>query len=106
VTSIVVVSLAALVSECEANGITAKRAAGILSEEIAAPSAARNPRYAGGVSHYVKVKTPGGIHIATYHEIVMPDGTVAHSHPKDYTRRDCSRIRADSEPDPLESPRR
>ena len=36
-------------------------------------------------------------HVGTLHEIVMPDGAVPHSHPKDYTRRDCSRVGAPRE---------
>ena len=38
--------------------------------------------------------TFNGQHIGTIHEIVAPDGAILHSHPKDYTLRDCSRVRA------------
>jgi hypothetical protein len=60
--------------------------------------AATNPRYAGGASVIVKLVTPNGQHIGTFHEIRMPDGSVPHSHPKDYTKRDCSRVRPLVEP--------
>ena len=79
---------------CEAEGVQGKRSAGILSDIIAYSAPARNPSYAGGESLILKVMTPNGRHIATWHEIRMPDGAMPHSHPKDYTRRDCSRVRA------------
>jgi hypothetical protein len=65
---------------------------GILIEEIVAESAATNPLYAGGISRIVVLRTPRGQHIGTVHEIVLADGEIPHSHPKDYTRRDCSRV--------------
>ena len=52
----------------------------------------RGTRYAGGVSRIVKLMTANNRHVGTLHEIAMPDGAVPHSHPKDYTRRDCSRV--------------
>ena len=58
---------------------------------------ARDPRYAGGVSRIVKLMTANDRHVGTLHEIAMPDGAVPHSHPKDYTRRDCSRVGAPRE---------
>ncbi len=79
---------------CLEEGVQAKRAAGILSDIIAYSAPARNPTYAGGASLILKVMTPNGRHIATWHEIRMPNGSIPHSHPKDYTQRDCSRVRA------------
>lgn len=70
----------------------AKRADGTLRSIIVHERAATNPDYAGGLSRIVKLLTTNDQHIGTVHEIVMPDGTVPHSHPKDYTRRDCGRI--------------
>lgn len=69
-----------------------KRATGIFSEIIVPDGPAKNPAYIGGTSRFIKLLTPKGHHVATLHEIEMPDGTVIHSHVKDYTRRDCSRI--------------
>ena len=80
--------------------MAAKRAQGMFTEVIVNHAPAGDPRYRGGVSVIVKVLTPGGQHIGTVHEVVMPDGTVPHSHPKDYTHRDCSRVRVASEPGP------
>lgn len=79
--------------------IEEKRIAGIFVEIIADERPATNPRYAGGRSLIIKLLTPGGQHIATVHHIVMPDGSVPHTHGKDYTRRDCSRVRANT-PEP------
>lgn len=73
-----------------------KRAAGILTEIIARDDAATNPRYVGARSRILKLLTANGQHIGTLHEIVMPDGATPHSHPKDYTRRDCTRVRSES----------
>ncbi len=89
-----VTTLQELEQLCEAEGIQAKRASGTRTDIIAYSAPARNPAYAGGESLILKVMTPNGQHIATWHEIRMPDGSIAHSHPKDYTRRDCSRMRA------------
>ncbi len=89
-----VIHLSILERICLDEGIQAKRAAGILSGIIAHSAPARNPIYAGGRSVIVKIMTPRGQHIATWHEIRMPDSSIPHSHPKDYTRRDCSRVRA------------
>jgi hypothetical protein len=75
------------------NALDAKRRNGVFVEIIARRDRATNPRYTGGESRYVKLLTSSGWHIGTLHEIVLPDGSVAHSHAKDYTRRDCSRIR-------------
>lgn len=58
-------------------------------------SPATNPRWIGGTSRIVRVFTNKGQHIGTFHEIVLPDGSVPHSHPKDYTRRDCTKIAAE-----------
>ena len=79
---------------CTLEGVQEKRAAGVLTDIIAYSAPARNPAYAGGESLILKILTPRGQHIATWHEIRMPDGSIPHSHPKDYTRRDCSRVRA------------
>ncbi|MGH2609063.1 MAG: hypothetical protein ACRDHF_08235 [Tepidiformaceae bacterium] len=81
------------------NRMPEKRVGGVLTEIIAYSSAAGNPAYAGGTSRIVKLLTRKGQHIGTIHEIVMPDGTRPHSHPKDYTLRDCSRVRT-----PVERP--
>lgn len=70
----------------------AKLANGTFREIIAYRSAANNPRYQGGPSLIVKLLTPNGQRIGTLHRITMPDGTVPHEHPKDYTMRDCSRV--------------
>ena len=79
------------------NGLADKRDRGLLFEVIAYVSAAGDPRYVGGISRIVKLMTPRGQHIGTVHEVVMPDGLRPHSHPKDYTTRDCSRVRAVAE---------
>ncbi len=42
----------------------------------------------------MKLITANGQHIGTVHEVVMTAGDVVHCHPKDYTRRDCSRVRS------------
>ena len=75
----------------------AKRAQGVLRPIIVHRTPARDPRYAGGVSRIVKLMTANDRHVGTLHEIAMPDGAVPHSHPKDYTRRDCSRVGAPRE---------
>ena len=63
---------------------------------------ATNPRYEGGLSRFYLVKTSSHHrHVGTIHRIEMPDGLVPHSHPHDYTRRDCSRCRV---PDPNDQP--
>ena len=77
-----------------------KRAEGIFREVIVHQSRAGDPRFLGGISRIVKLITVSGQHVGTVHEIVMPDGTIPHSHPKDYTRRDCSRLRLWAEPAP------
>ncbi len=77
-----------------------KRANGLLKEIIAYSSPAGNPACSGGISRIVKLLTDNGQHIGTIHEIVMPDGTRPHAHPKDYTLRDCTRVRAPVEPTP------
>ncbi len=71
----------------------AKVAAGIFLE-IVEGTPATNPRYAGGISFIVALRTTNLRHIGTLHRIVMPDGSVPHEHAKDYTLRDCSRVRA------------
>ena len=75
-----------------------KRTQGILLAAIVYQSPAGDPRYIGGISRIVKLVTARGQHIGTLHEVVMPDGSVPHSHPKDYTQRDCSRVRLAAEP--------
>jgi len=70
-----------------------KRSSRLLIEQIVHQTPAGDPRYVGGVSNIVKLVTASGQHIGTFHEIVMPDGSAPHSHPKDYTLRDCSRVR-------------
>ena len=72
-----------------------KRASGMLTEDIVHRAAATNPRWVGGEARIVKLITARGQHIGTLHEVVAAGGEVVHSHPKDYTRRDCSRIRSD-----------
>ena len=74
------------------NGLPAKRAGGILRAVIVPERAATNPAYPGGASRIVKLLTANNQHIGTIHEIVLPDGSVPHSHPRDYTRRDCERV--------------
>ena len=80
------------------NQMSEKRSTGILTERIVHQTAARNPRYAGGASRIILLITPRGQHIGTIHEVVQPDGTVEHSHAKDYMLRDCSRVRVLEEP--------
>ena len=75
-----------------------KHAQGTLQPIIVHQTMARNPEYGGGVSRIVKLVTAADRHIGTIHEIVMPDGSVPHSHPKDYTRRDCSRVGSTLDP--------
>jgi hypothetical protein len=76
------------------NSVEQKRRAGLLLEIVADNSPATNPTYSGGRSLIIKLLTPGGQHIGTLHEIVFNDGRpTPHSHPKDYTLRDCSRVR-------------
>ena len=69
-----------------------KRENGTLRSIIVHERPATNPAYVGGTSRIIKLLTANNQHIGTVHEIVLADGTVAHSHPKDYTRRDCERI--------------
>ena len=76
------------------SNVDAKRASGVLLESIVHRTPARNPRWIGGEARILKLLTANGRHIGTVHEVVMPDSEIVHSHPKDYTRRDCSRVRA------------
>ena len=83
-----------LETEWTQNNMPAKREGGHLREIIVSRRPAVNPSYDGGESRIVKLLTlENNQHIGTIHEIVMPDGSVPHSHPKDYTRRNCSRVR-------------
>src|SRR5687768_11893994 len=75
------------------NRVLEKLGEGLLIESVADDVPASNPRYAGGRSQIIKLSTTAGWHIATLHRIVMPDGSIPHEHPKDYTLRDCSRVR-------------
>ncbi len=75
--------------------MAAKRALGILTEDIVHRTVATNPRWVGGEARIIKLLTVTGQHIGTLHEVVTAEGEVVHSHPKDYTRRDCSRVRSD-----------
>jgi hypothetical protein len=72
--------------------LPAKLRRGQFQEIIAYQSRAHNPWYKGGEFFIIKLLTPGGQHIATVHRIVLRDGSVPHEHPKDYTRRDCTRV--------------
>lgn len=92
--AIEVISSATLNTLWESNGVSDKRESGALTSRVAYRSSATNPEYRGGESRIVVLTSPNGHHIGTVHEIVMPDGSIPHSHPKDYTRRDCSRVRA------------
>ena len=71
-----------------------KVAAGLLYETIVHRVPAGDPRWPTGESRIIVTRTHNRQHIGTRHEIVLPDGSVPHSHPKDYTLRDCSRVRA------------
>jgi hypothetical protein len=93
--SVSVIPQSQLESLWEQNSIAVKRASGALQEIITYSTEARNPAFAGGRSLIIKLMTPGGQHIGTLHEIRMPGGRVPHSHPKNYTLRDCSRVRGD-----------
>ena len=92
-----VLTLQDLEAEWLAEAINHKREEGLLREIVAHSAPARNPQYAGGESRILKLLTAHGRHIGTIHEILMPDGSTPHSHPKDYTRRDCSRVRVKAE---------
>ncbi len=93
-----VISLTDLTRIWGENEMPLKRQNGVLTEIIAYSSAAGNPAYAGGTSRIIKLLTEKGQHIGTVHEIVMPDGSTPHSHPKDYTYRSCARVRAEAGP--------
>jgi hypothetical protein len=83
------------------NRMDEKRATGELVEAIVRRGPATNRKYIGGESRIIKLITPERRrHVGTIHEIVVAEGSIPHSHPKDYTRRDCSRIRA---PEPGET---
>lgn len=73
--------------------MTEKRANRLLSEIIAYEAEARDPALAGVKGVIVKLLTPKGQHIGTVHDIVNADGSIRESHPHDYTRRNCSRVR-------------
>ncbi len=88
-----VISEAAFYALWAENRMNAKREAGLLTVVVADEVLATNPAYAGGRSRILKLETRAGQHLGTVHEIVGTDGAVLHSHPKDYTRRDCSRVR-------------
>ena len=75
------------------NSMDARRSDQLFVEQIVHQTAAGDPRYMGGLSVIVKLITGNGQHVGTVHEIRQPDGTLQHSHPKDYTLRDCSRVR-------------
>ena len=74
-----------------------KRAAGLLVVTIVHDVPARDPRYLGGRSRVLTFDTRSGQHLGTIHQVVLPDGAIPHDHPKDYTRRDCSRVRVAGE---------
>ncbi len=93
-----VVSMDQIVAEWDAASVFLKILNGQRQLIVVDSSPAVNPRYVGGMSRIIKVLTHNNEHIGTYHEILMPDGEVPHRHPKDYTRRDCSRVRVPSEP--------
>lgn len=92
------VSSEELLAQWLAERMNRKRTDGLFTEIVAHSVPARNPRFSGGDSRIVKLVTASGYHIGTLHEVVLPDGSVPHSHPKDYTRRDCSRMRVEGEP--------
>jgi hypothetical protein len=71
----------------------AKIASGKFREQVLRDTPATNPKYLGGRSLLIKLVTDRENHIGTIHRIVMPDGSIPHEHPKDYTLRDCSRVR-------------
>jgi len=85
---------------CTENHVREKAESGKLVGEIRHDVVATNPRYPGGRSQIVVFKTVRGQHIGTVHRIVMPDGSTPHEHGKDYTMRDCSRVRAEEPLDP------
>ena len=71
----------------------AKIVAAAFTEQVLRDTPATNLKYEGGRSLLVKLVTANDRHIGTIHRIVMPDGSIPHEHPKDYTLRDCSRVR-------------
>lgn len=77
--------------------VDAKVANGSLHTIIIVTEPAKNRLYHGGTSRIVKVRTANGHHIGTFHEIEVPGSGILHRHPKDYTRRDCSRVRCPGE---------
>ena len=89
-----IVSIDDLQIEWDLNQMSLKRRDGRFIERIVNPEPALNPRYRGGESRIILLFTPNGRHIGTIHEIAMPDGTIPHVHPKDYTRHDCTRVRS------------
>lgn len=94
---ITVISMPAIRRLWAENGLDEKLESGDLHPIVVHETLAMNPTYAGGRSRIVKVFTVNGQHIGTVHEISLPDGSVPHRHPKDYTLRDCTRVRVDSE---------
>jgi hypothetical protein len=88
------VSEAELLRLWDENHVSEKRAAGLLIESIARETPAADPALPAVVGRIIKLETPvHRRHIGTLHEVVDRDGNVLHSHPKDYTRRDCTRVR-------------
>ncbi len=89
-----VVPFAELDALWAANEVDRKRASGMFLESSVDRTAVRNPRWLGGEARIAKLITANGQHIGAVHEVLMTAGDVVHSHPKDYTRRDCSRVRS------------
>lgn len=75
------------------NAVDSKRARGLLRDIVAAAKAARDPAYEGWRMRYVKVVTLNNRHAGTFAEFVDRAGTVVQRRIRDYTFRDCRRIR-------------
>jgi hypothetical protein len=77
--------------------VSEKRAEGVFIEMVSQPTESGDRRYAGEFSVIVRLYTKNGRHIGTLHQMIDSSGTVLVDrhppHPRDYTLRDCSRVR-------------
>lgn len=94
--AVTIVSVDELQRLWDENHVSEKRKAGVFSEIIAHRAEPDDPSMKGTMqSVIIKLLTASGRHIGTLHEIIYlgPADASPHSHPKDYTLRDCSRVR-------------